>query len=170
MISSNTELMLIINRWAVTKYSTTNSTAKILPFLFFSFLRCMFKSSFLRVAVKTLHNAIHNTDQNFSLAHENSLWHQNQNANFIKQTFTSFTLNIKFLCDCYLNAGKDTISTTRWSDVLAVIWRRNTKDWKDFLSNNLLRWLQEQKPFCNQWPVFQRSIPFASRACTLFFT
>jgi len=31
MISSNTELMLIINRWAVAKYSTTNSTAKILP-------------------------------------------------------------------------------------------------------------------------------------------
>ena len=31
MIFSNTELMLIINRWAVAKYLTTNSTAKILP-------------------------------------------------------------------------------------------------------------------------------------------
>jgi len=31
MISSNTELMLIINRWAVAKYLTTNSTARILP-------------------------------------------------------------------------------------------------------------------------------------------
>jgi len=31
MISSNTELMLIINKWAVAKYLTTNSTAKILP-------------------------------------------------------------------------------------------------------------------------------------------
>ena len=31
MIASNTELMLIINRWAVEKYLTTISTAKILP-------------------------------------------------------------------------------------------------------------------------------------------
>jgi len=31
MISSNTELMLTINRWTVAKYLTTNSTAKILP-------------------------------------------------------------------------------------------------------------------------------------------
>ena len=31
MTSSNTELMLIIDRWAVAKYLTTNSTAKILP-------------------------------------------------------------------------------------------------------------------------------------------
>ena len=31
MISSNTELMLSINRWAVAKYLTTNSTTKILP-------------------------------------------------------------------------------------------------------------------------------------------
>ena len=31
MISSNTELMLIINRWPVTKYLASNSTEKILP-------------------------------------------------------------------------------------------------------------------------------------------
>ena len=31
MISSNTELMLIINRWAVTKYLVTTSTVKIIP-------------------------------------------------------------------------------------------------------------------------------------------
>ena len=31
MISSNTELMLILNRWAVIKYLASNSTAKILP-------------------------------------------------------------------------------------------------------------------------------------------
>jgi len=31
MISSNTAWMLIINRWAVTKYLASNSTAKILP-------------------------------------------------------------------------------------------------------------------------------------------
>jgi len=31
MISLNTELMLIINRWAVAKYLTTNPAAKILP-------------------------------------------------------------------------------------------------------------------------------------------
>ena len=31
MISSNTELILIINRWTVTKYLTSNSTTKILP-------------------------------------------------------------------------------------------------------------------------------------------
>jgi len=31
MISSNAELMLIINRWAAAKYLTTNSTANILP-------------------------------------------------------------------------------------------------------------------------------------------
>jgi len=33
MISSNTELMLIIHRWAVAKYLTTNSTARILSFV-----------------------------------------------------------------------------------------------------------------------------------------
>ena len=31
MISSNTELMLILNRWAVTKYLASNCIAKILP-------------------------------------------------------------------------------------------------------------------------------------------
>ena len=31
MISSNTELMLILNRWAVIKYLASNTTAKILP-------------------------------------------------------------------------------------------------------------------------------------------